>query len=51
MLPQFVLYLATVCGAAALYLLMPKPGRDLRILGGLLGAAVLGGLWLSLIHI
>jgi len=49
MLPQFVLYLATVCGAAALYLLMPKPGRDLRILGGLLGAAVLGGLWLVLL--
>ena len=49
MFPQLVLYLATVCGAAALYLLMPKPGRDLRVLGGLLGAAVLGGLWLVLL--
>jgi len=49
MLPQLVLYLATVCGAAALYLLMPKPGRDLRVFGGLLGAAALGGLWLVLL--
>ncbi len=49
MFPQLVLYLATVCGAAALYLLMPKPGRDLRVLGGLLGAAALGGLWLVLL--
>lgn len=49
MFPQLVLYLATVFGAAALYLLMPKPGRDLRVLGGLLGAATLGGLWLVLL--
>ncbi len=49
MLPQLVLYLATVVGAAALYLLMPKPGRDLRVLGGLLGAATLGALWLVLV--
>ncbi len=49
MFPQLVLYLATVCGAAALYLLMPKPGRDLRVIGGLLGAATLGGLWLVLL--
>ena len=49
MLPPLVLYLASVLGAAALYLLMPKPGRDLRLLGGLLGAATLGGLWLVLV--
>ncbi|CAN0483964.1 unnamed protein product, partial [Laminaria digitata] len=27
---------------------MPKPGKDLRVLGGLLGAATLGGMWLVL---
>lgn len=28
---------------------MPKPGKDLRILGGLIGAATLGALWLLLV--
>lgn len=48
MQPQLVLYIASVAGAAALFLLMPKPGKDLRVLGGLLGAATLGALWLVL---
>ncbi|MEM8737860.1 MAG: NADH-quinone oxidoreductase subunit J [Planctomycetota bacterium] len=46
---QLVLYIATVVGAAALYLLMPKPGKDLRVLGGLLAAGTLGLLWLLLL--
>ena len=49
MQPQLVLYIASVVGAVALFLLMPKPGKDLRILGGLLGAATLGALWLVLV--
>ncbi|MEL7086926.1 MAG: NADH-quinone oxidoreductase subunit J [Planctomycetota bacterium] len=48
MQPQLVLYIASVAGAVSLFLLMPKPGRDLRILGGLLGAATLGACWLVL---
>lgn len=48
MQPQLVLYIASVAGAVSLFLLMPKPGKDLRILGGLMGAATLGGLWLVL---
>lgn len=49
MQPQLVLYIASVVGAVALFLLMPKPGKDLRIVGGLLGAATLGALWLLLV--
>ncbi|MBB6431271.1 NADH-quinone oxidoreductase subunit J family protein [Algisphaera agarilytica] len=49
MQPQLVLYIASVVGAIALFLLMPKPGKDLRVLGGVLGAAALGGLWLVLV--
>lgn len=49
MQPQLVLYIASVVGAVALFLLMPKPGKDLRILGGLIGAATLGALWLLLV--
>ncbi|MEM6854825.1 MAG: NADH-quinone oxidoreductase subunit J [Planctomycetota bacterium] len=49
MQPQLVLYIASVVGAVALFLLMPKPGKDLRVLGGLLGAATLGALWLVLV--
>ena len=41
-----LLYIATIVGAAALVLLMPRPGRNLRPLGGLLGASALGGAWL-----
>ena len=48
MQPQVVLYIASVAGAISLYLLMPKPGKDLRWLGALLGAATLGGMWLLL---
>ncbi|MEO1237722.1 MAG: NADH-quinone oxidoreductase subunit J, partial [Planctomycetota bacterium] len=48
MSPQLALYLAAVFGAVALYLLMPKPGRDLRVLGGVIGAGTLGLLWLVL---
>jgi len=49
MQPQLVLYITSVVGAVALFLLMPKPGKDLRIVGGLLGAATLGALWLLLV--
>lgn len=49
MQPQLALYIASVVGAAALFLLMPKPGKDLRILGGVLGTAALGLLWLVLV--
>ncbi|MEM1107324.1 MAG: NADH-quinone oxidoreductase subunit J [Planctomycetota bacterium] len=51
MSPSLFLYIASVLGAAALFMLMPKRGRDLRILGGLLGAATLGGLWLLLVPV
>lgn len=46
--PIFAIYGAVLLGAAALVLLMPKPGRNLRPLGALLGAATLGILWLLL---
>jgi len=49
MQPQLALYIASVAGAVSLFLLMPKPGKDLRLLGGLLGAATLGALWLVLV--
>ena len=48
---QLVIYLASVLGAAALVLLLPRARRThgaLRVLGGLLGVAALGGLWLAL---
>jgi len=41
-----LLYIATIVGAAALVLLMPRPGRNLRPLGGLIGVSALGGAWL-----
>jgi NADH-quinone oxidoreductase subunit J len=49
MQPQLALYIASVAGAVSLYLLMPKPGKDLRLIGGVLGAATLGLLWLLLV--
>ncbi len=42
------LYIASVLGAIALYLMMPKRGYTPVRLGMLLGAAVMGGLWLYL---
>ncbi len=45
---QLALYVATVLGAAAMVLLMPKPGPNLKPIGALLGAATLGGLWFVL---
>lgn len=45
---QLALYVATVLGAAAMVLLAPKPGPNLKPLGALLGAATLGGLWFVL---
>jgi len=43
-----LLYIASVFGAIALNLMMPRPGRRLAPLGALIGAAALGGLWLAL---
>lgn len=43
---HIALYIATVLGAVALYLMMPKRTANLPKLGALLGAAALGGLWL-----
>ncbi|MFW5682731.1 MAG: NADH-quinone oxidoreductase subunit J [Phycisphaeraceae bacterium] len=44
------IYVATVLGAVSVWLLMPRErrGDEPRVLGGLLGAAALGGLWLFL---
>ncbi|MEM1354558.1 MAG: NADH-quinone oxidoreductase subunit J [Planctomycetota bacterium] len=41
-----LLYIATIVGAAALVLLMPRAGLNLRPIGALLGASALGGAWL-----
>lgn len=42
---QLALYAASVLGAVALVLIMPKARWNARLLGALLGAATLGGLW------
>jgi len=42
------LYVATVVGALALFLMMPRRGYNPRKIGALLGAATLGGAWLWL---
>ncbi len=47
MLTAILLFLASVLGALALVLLMPRPGRSLRLLGALIGASALGGAWLA----
>lgn len=45
---DFVLYIATVTGAVALVMMMPRPRYAPRTLGAILGAATLGGAWLYL---
>lgn len=42
------LYFASILGAISLILIMPKRGIQLPLIGGVLGAATLGGLWLFL---
>jgi NADH-quinone oxidoreductase subunit J len=42
------LYVASVLGAVALFMMMPREGVAWRRLGALLGAMTLGGLWLFL---
>ncbi len=41
-------YLASVLGALAVYMMMPRRGYSPRRMGALLGAMTLGGLWLYL---
>jgi NADH-quinone oxidoreductase subunit J len=49
MLVQVALYLATILGAVGVALMMPRgDGRRLGLVGALVGAAALGGLWLVL---
>ena len=43
-----ILYLASILGAIALLMMMPKRRLNLKPLGALLGAATLGGLWVLL---
>ena len=45
---DYALYIASVVGAIALFMMMPRRGVNPRWIGALLGAAVLGGLWLFL---
>ncbi|MFN3165799.1 MAG: NADH-quinone oxidoreductase subunit J [Phycisphaeraceae bacterium] len=47
MLTAILLFFASVLGALALVLLMPRPGRNLRPLGALVAAAALGAAWIS----
>ena len=44
----YALYIASVVGAVALLMMMPRRGFNPRWIGGLLGAVTLGGLWLWL---
>jgi NADH-quinone oxidoreductase subunit J len=48
MVQVYGLYVATVVGALALFLMMPRRGYNPRKIGALLGAATLGGVWLWL---
>lgn len=43
-----LLFLASVLGALALVLLMPRPGKNLRPLGALIAVTALGGGWLGI---
>ena len=45
---DFALYMASGIGAIAVYLMMPRRGVNLALVGGLLGAITLGGLWMWL---
>jgi len=45
---QYALYIASVAGAVALAMMMPRQGFSPVRLGGLLGAVSLGALWLAL---
>ena len=47
-MPVAGLYIATVAGAIALYLMMPRRGFSLSVFGALLGVMTVGGLWLWL---
>ena len=47
MLTPILLFVASVLGALALVLLMPRPGRNLRPLGALIAVSALGGAWLG----
>lgn len=42
------LYIASALGAVALFMMTPRRGYNPRVIGGLLGALTLGGLWLYL---
>lgn len=44
----YALYIASACGAVALLLMMPRQGFNPRVIGAVLGAMTLGGLWLFL---
>ncbi len=46
--PPLLLYFGSALGAVALLMVMPQARRGVRVLGTLLGAVVLGGLWLLL---
>jgi NADH-quinone oxidoreductase subunit J len=48
MLTAILLFAASVLGALALVLLMPRPGRNLRPLGALFAVTALGGAWLGI---
>lgn len=48
MLTATLLFAASVLGALALVLLMPRPGRNLRLLGALIAVTALGGAWLGI---
>lgn len=47
---QYGIYIASVLGALALLLMMPRRGYNPRWIGAILGAATLGGLWLFLVR-
>jgi NADH-quinone oxidoreductase subunit J len=45
---EYALYIASTLGAVSLFMMMPRRGLNLAVLGAILGAATLGGLWLWL---